>query len=128
MKTRIPSNLLDRTGMTASIACAIHCAALPIIASLLPLYGMEFLSNPLFELAMLSLSVLIGISALFTSYKIHRQKLPFMILMLGFIFIACGHLLAGLEAFLIPVGGVLIAASHLLNIKLNHKCRKDHHN
>ena len=41
------SSRLDHAGMTASILCAIHCAIVPLLITLLPLAGLGFLANPL---------------------------------------------------------------------------------
>ena len=127
MKNRNRILLLDRTGITASIACAIHCAALPLIATLLPLWGLEFLANPFVEFLMLSLSVVIGFIALFSSYRTHHQKLPIILLLLGFTTIAFGHYIENTEAILIPLGGLLIAAAHLFNIKAHKNFNTHQH-
>lgn len=112
---------LDQTGILASIACAIHCAALPLATTLLPLIGLTFLSNPLVEISMLSLSLCIGLVALITAYRLHQQKLPILILLAGFLMIGLGHFIHHKEAILIPIGGLLIAAAHLFNIKAHKK-------
>jgi hypothetical protein len=33
--------VLDRAGMSASLACAVHCAVLPLVLAALPAYGEE---------------------------------------------------------------------------------------
>jgi hypothetical protein len=35
----------DALGIVASIACAIHCAILPLIISTLPLFGINIINN-----------------------------------------------------------------------------------
>ena len=122
MKSRFNSQLFDKVGMSASVACAIHCALLPIVLTLLPIVGLEFLANPALELSMIVLSLGLASIALSSAYKKHRKALPFVILMLGFSFIALGHLIAGMESYLIPVGGLLIAIAHYINLKLTKTC------
>ena len=122
MKFNLNSQLLDKVGMSASVACAIHCALLPIVLTLLPIIGLEFLANPAIELGMIALSLSLAIFALLGAYQKHRKAWPFVILMLGFAFIALGHLLAGLESILIPSGGLLIAIAHFINLKLTKSC------
>lgn len=122
MKFNLNSQLLDKIGMSASVACAIHCALLPIVFTLLPIIGLEFLANPVIELGMIALSLSLAIFALLGAYKKHRRVLPFVILMLGFAFIALGHLLAGMESIFIPLGGLLIAVAHFINLKLTKSC------
>lgn len=127
MKFRLKSIALDQTGITTSLACAIHCAALPLIATFLPLWGMEFLANPFIELTMLTLSLCIGLTSLSIAYKNHKQKLPISILILGFSTIAFGHFFEDFEAVLIPIGGFLIALAHLFNIKCIRSCKPHQH-
>lgn len=121
MKSRNRILWLDQTGIAASIACAIHCAALPLVATLLPLVGLTFLANPLVEISMLSLSLCVGLLALFTAYRLHQQMLPILILLAGFLLIGVGHFIPHQEAILIPTGGLLIAAAHFFNIKAHKK-------
>lgn len=127
MKNRHRILLLDQTGIAASLACAIHCAALPLLTTLLPLVGLTFLANPLVEISMLILSLCIGLFALTTAYRLHQQKLPISILLAGFLFIGLGHFIAHAEAFLIPLGGLLIAAAHFFNIKAHKNFNTHQH-
>jgi MerC mercury resistance protein len=43
----------DAIGIGASLACAIHCALLPLFFSSLPLMGINILHNTQFELGMI---------------------------------------------------------------------------
>lgn len=122
MKSRLNSQLFDKLGMSASVACAIHCALLPIVLTLLPIIGLEFLANPMIELSMIVLSIGLACIALISAYKKHRRAWPFVILMLGFSCIAMGHLIEDLESYLIPLGGLLIAMAHFINLKLTKTC------
>lgn len=123
MKTSFKSDKLDQFGMTASIACAIHCAALPFVITTLPLWGLSFLAHSWVELGMIGLSLIIGIWSLSTSYPKHKKILPILVLILGFSLIATGHYwLEALEAILIPLGGFTIAAAHLINWRFSRIC------
>lgn len=128
MKPSVKSSTLDQLGMTASIACAIHCAALPFFITTLPLWGIEFLAHTWFELSMICLSLLIGTYALTRSFAQHRKLVPVLVLIIGFGLIATGHYtLESLEAIFIPIGGFTIAAAHYLNWKYSRRC-SNHHN
>jgi hypothetical protein len=121
---------LDRLGFTASTLCAIHCALLPIFITALPLLGLEFLANEWVELSMIVVSALLGTLSLSLSYrKQHRKLLPFLVLLTGFVLIATGHFcgIAALEPILIPFGGLIVAASHVVNWRLNRSCTPGHH-
>ena len=123
MKSLLNSGRLDQLGITASIACAIHCAALPLVVTYLPLIGLEFLANVWVEIIMIVLSLCIGAWSLSGSYKRHHNVVPILILVSGFALIAMGHfLLHELESFLIPLGGCTIAVAHYLNWRLSKSC------
>lgn len=128
MKTSFLSKL-DQIGFTASALCAAHCALMPFVITLLPLIGLEFLSSPWVEIAVISLSVVVGISSLIPSYvRFHRKCGPILLLLLGFILIFGTHLLGfhDIEPVLVPLGGLTIAAAHFINWKLTrphrHSC------
>lgn len=116
MKSFLKSTRLDQLGITASIACAIHCAALPFLLTTLPLWGLSFLANSWVEISMICLSLLIGTWSLASAYPKHKKILPVLVLLTGFALIGSGHYwIAALEAILIPLGGFTIAAAHLIN-------------
>jgi hypothetical protein len=119
---------LDKIGITASTACAIHCALLPFVLTLLPLWGLDFLASPVTEISMILLSLILGAWSLGKSYrKVHHRVLPIIILILGFACIVTGHFsgISILEPILIPAGGFAIASAHFLNLKLAKTC--SHH-
>lgn len=123
MKPLLRSSRLDQVGMTASIACAVHCAALPFLITTLPLWGLSFLAHSWVEVSMICLSLLIGTWSLARSYPKHKKMLPVLVLILGFTLIGCGHyLITDLEAVLIPLGGFTIAAAHLINWRYTRSC------
>lgn len=130
MKPLAKSDRLDHLGIAASIACAIHCAALPLMITALPLLGLEFLTNIWVEIFMISLSLVVGFSSLSYSYPLHKKMLPIFILVIGFFLIAAGHfILKDLEAIIVPAGGFTIAAAHLINWKYSRICKHpvNHH-
>lgn len=55
------SKNLDKLGVGVSLLCAVHCAALPLIISSLPLLGLKIFGNPLIETSIILLSLIIGI-------------------------------------------------------------------
>jgi hypothetical protein len=123
MKHFIKSEKLDQLGMTASLACAVHCAVLPFVLTALPLFGLSFLAHSWVEMSMIGLSLLIGVYSLSTSYPKHKRLLPIIILVVGFAMIGTGHyLIENLEAVLIPIGGFTIAFAHYINWKYSRSC------
>ncbi len=129
MATTKTSVNLDRLGMTASTLCAIHCALVPIFLTTLPLLGLDFLANEWVELTMIGISVVLGVLSLSMSYKKqHRKLLPFFVLTAGFALIFTGHFsgMKSLEPILLPLGGFIVAAAHLVNWRLNSTCKHPH--
>jgi hypothetical protein len=117
---------LDNIGMTASTLCAIHCAAVPVFFTSLPLVGLGFLANPLVEWGMITLALVLGVLSIGSSYfKFHHRILPLAMLIAGFIIIIIGHLFitTWVEAIIVPIGGLTIAAAHFVNYKYAGVCR-----
>ncbi|MEI9957599.1 MAG: MerC domain-containing protein, partial [Ferruginibacter sp.] len=67
----------DALGITTSIACAIHCALLPIIVTTLPVFGINIVNNMAFEWGMIALAFVVGSYALFHGYQ-HTIALTFL--------------------------------------------------
>lgn len=111
---------MDKLGMIASIACAVHCALLPLVFTFLPLIGMEFLANKWIETGMISLSIVLGTWSLATAYRSHKSVIPLIVLVFGFALIGSGHFFfENLESVVIPMGGISIAAAHYINWTLH---------
>ena len=116
---------LDNVGMTASVLCAIHCAFVPLLITVLPLAGLGFLANPLVEWSMIIFALFIGIYAIGLSYlNTHRRPLPVLLLIGGFLIIIIGHLFVSgwHEALVVPVGGLMIATAHFFNFRYSGNC------
>lgn len=129
MKQRSYKINLDRIGITASTLCAIHCAALPFLITVLPLWGMGFLANEAVEITMIAFSLMIGIWSLSAAYrKQHCRITPILVLITGFACIAFGHFsgVELLEPVLIPIGGLTVAAAHYINLRMLKSCPLGH--
>ncbi len=118
MKNRFIGLHLDFVGFSASVACALHCAALPFLLTLAPLAGLEILDNHWVEYAFIVVSLAIAISSLSHGYrKHHHRPLSLILVGTGFLFIGAGQLVHS-EAWEIPmmaVGGSIVAVAHLIN-------------
>ena len=118
---------LDSVGFYASFICAVHCVAVPILLTTLSASNLGILANPLFEITMIAISIIIGVSSLLPSYRHHRKVTPIVILSLGFLLIFTGHFIVSenYESIVTPIGAFTVAFSHLTNWKLNrttHSC------
>jgi hypothetical protein len=118
---------LDRLGAAASLACAAHCATMPLLIGLLPLAGLSFLAEKQTEIMLIGLSIGIGISSLIPSYaRKHRQWRPLLLFTFGAVLILAVKLLAEegsrLEAPAMVLGALLIACAHMINRRLCRSC------
>lgn len=119
--------LLDKLGVAASWACAVHCLALPFLVGVLPLVGLSFLLSEATERVFIGISVVIAVFGLLPAYFREHGKLRSIFLAAaGIGLIVLTHFLfeENLTAkitFLI-VGALLISAAHLFNRRLCREC------
>jgi hypothetical protein len=117
---------LDNIGMTASTLCAIHCAAVPVFFTSLPILGLGFLANPWVEWSMILMAIVVGFSSIGISFlHSHHRALPLLLLIAGFATIILGHIFTKgwHEAIIVPTGGILIAFAHFVNYKYAGTCQ-----
>ncbi|HUR10528.1 MAG TPA: MerC domain-containing protein [Flavitalea sp.] len=115
----------DMLGIAASMACAIHCAILPLLLTSLPLFGMEVIDNNVFEIAMIVLSLIIGINALWHGYKKHHHSvIPILIFSAGIILLFAKQVWHQYQLWILPFAVILIVGGHLLNYR---SCRIHNH-
>jgi hypothetical protein len=120
----------DGVGIATSVACAIHCAILPLMLTSLPLFGVNIIHNGIFEWSMIALAFLVGTYSLYHGYsRHHRSVIPFIIFAGGFILLVAKQFYHEYQlAFLIPAV-ILIVSAHLLNLRYcnRSKCSSAHH-
>jgi len=109
----------DAMGIVTSLACAIHCALLPLFLTSLPLFGINIIENVWFEYLMIGIAFLVGTYSLYHGFRKHHHSwLPFLLFSVG---IAC--LLAKMtwhewrNWFLVPAV-VCIVAAHIQNHRM----------
>ena len=115
----------DALGITASLACAVHCALLPLFLTSLPLFGINIIHNIYFESGMIMLALWVGSFSLYHGYKKHHHSwTPLIIFFIGFAFLVLKQFFAHYEGWLlIPAVGLIVTA-HLLNYR---SCRVHNH-
>ncbi|MDO6444911.1 MerC domain-containing protein [Colwellia sp. 1_MG-2023] len=118
--------MLDRIGITATSLCALHCILLPVILPALPLLGIGFLADHMWEHIFLVVTAILGSIAMFSGFKRYHKKLyPFYLLMLGVVVYWQKHDFSeALQPFFIMIGATLIVAAHIINIKLCNSCKQ----
>ena len=109
---------LDALGVTASIACAIHCAVLPLFFSALPLFGVNILHNFWFEAGMVALAFLIGARSFQHGYQRHHHRmLPFALFSIGIVLLIFKLFFVHLETWLLVPAVLLVISAHYLNFQ-----------
>ena len=138
-RSRLDVSKLDRAGATASFLCAIHCAIMPFVIALLPLFGLSFLASEPVEWALLAASATLGSWSLCLGFRQHRSRLVFMVLGVALALLVAGRIFHephladhhlhephyGIWGLVLMVlGGLTMMSAHLLNHRLCHACKK----
>jgi len=129
MKKRIE---LDQVGAVASIACAIHCAVIPIAISLSAAGVISIFDNEPVEWGFVLLASVIGTVSAWRGYRKHGNKTVAVVLAtaaLGLVLATISrhgtdaHHPSHLLAWVFPLIGVTIAVAHVVNLRLCRACR-----
>lgn len=119
---------LDNLGMIASIACLIHCLAMPFVLAALPFLGLQWLSS---HESHLYLAVFIWLFALFAivpGYLRHKNKLILAGTAIGLGLVTFGalgaHCTVGeeLELPIMITGNLLLVTVHWKNRSMFKCC------
>ncbi|MCP3908899.1 MAG: MerC domain-containing protein [Oceanicoccus sp.] len=121
--------IADKTAISLSFICTLHCLAVPFAVALLPTFAAINLEDEAFHLWMIAAVIPTSLLALSMGCKKHRD---YRVLLLGIaglsllIFAAFfGHDLLGErgETAFTVFGAIIIATGHLLNHRL---CQHSH--
>ncbi len=120
---------LDRAGATASFLCAIHCALMPFVVTMLPLLGLSFLASEPVEWALLLSSATLGSLSLCAGFKEHGSRRVFALLGIALALLVAGrifheHHLGVWGPVFMVMGGFTMMGAHLFNQMLCRSCRK----
>lgn len=116
----------DRVGATASLLCALHCAALPLLLTVLPALGLGFLADHRFERVFIAFASALALTTLIRGYRRHRMPGALYLLAPGLILLWSGAWVFDTEsspvvhAALVTVGGSCVALAHVANMRLTH--------
>lgn len=119
MQTLHEKGILDYTGAAVSVACAIHCLAMPFLITALSLMGLNFLADEIIEVIFISVSILIALLTFFPAINKHHKIQPILIFIFGILILLSSHFFFEDNLFLrsltVLLGAISITASHLLN-------------
>lgn len=138
---------LDRLGALASFACAIHCAAIPILIGLGAAGAVSWLDQGPMEWGLVGLAAVVGTVSAWRGYRVHGNATVAVVLCAAALSLGVltwmthvsephlphggSHVHAdgtlhtahtGSAAWLFPVLGLVIAVTHLVNRRLCKSC------
>lgn len=112
----------DTLGITTSLACAIHCAVLPLLLSSLPVFGINIIDNVSFEYFMIFLAFAIGLYALHHGYrKHHHNSTPLVIFTTGILLLFAKQVWHAWQLWLLIPAVACMVSAHYINYRL---CKK----
>ena len=115
----------DVLGITTSLACAIHCAVLPLLLTSLPVFGINIIDNVSFEYFMVVLAFLVGCFSLYHGFRKHHHNIfPVLLFSAGILFLLAKQAWHYWQYWFLLPAVVLIVAAHYLNYRL---CRRANH-
>ena len=121
--------IADKTAISLSLLCTIHCLALPLLLVYLPTIAALNLTDEAFHLWMLVAVIPISVFAITLGCKKHKSYTVFFLALTGLSLMIAAAVLghdylgeAGEEVFTV-VGASFIAFGHLLNHRL---CQRSH--
>jgi len=119
-------HLADRVGATASFLCAVHCALLPFVLTVLPLLGLGFLAGHRFERGFVMFAATLALFALFGGYRRHRRLLPLLLALPGLALLLLGITWGlaypiAVHSALVTCGGLLVASAHFVNLYIDRR-------
>jgi CHASE2 domain-containing sensor protein len=108
----------DALGVATSLACAVHCAVLPLVLTSLPIFGVNIIDNHSFEFLMIVLAAAIGGYSLWHGYKKHHHKmLPVSVFLFGMLFLFAKQIWHQHQVPLLFMAVLFIVAGHWLNYR-----------
>jgi len=113
--------LFRKLGVGLSGLCAIHCILLPVVLIFLPLSKSYLRANIFIEILIYTSVALVGGFFLRQDFLKHRNKVPLTLFVAGLLLLIIAHAIHIYIYNIIAlcIGGLLLAISQLLNIKLH---------
>ena len=125
---------MDTAAVVLSGVCMLHCLALPIALTILPIVNVTLLDESTFHLIMMVVILPISVVALSIGCRQHKDKLNLVLGSIGLVILTItaifGHDLLGLtgERIVTSIGGLILAAAHIQNYRCcrNDDCAHEH--
>jgi len=120
-------NTLDSLGIFASVLCMVHCAAMPFLMAVLPVWGMSCLQGHAAHHILAFFVVIFACAAVLPAYLKHRNLAVITLMLLGvtivlFATFGAGYLVPdSYELPLITCGNLLVVSAHWRNRTLRQR-------
>jgi hypothetical protein len=118
-------DIIEGLAVGATLACLVHCIALPVILAALPALSSIVPIPATFHILALAFAVPATGGALYVGYRHHRLAAPLLVGGAGLVLLALGVLHWGetpLETPVTILGSLLIAGAHIANWRLRRAC------
>ena len=121
----------DQVGIGLSFLCAIHCLVTPFFILAMPFMARYYLAHPYFHIIMAVLIVPVGLFALWSGYRHHRNQKVLLFGLPGLAIVGLIPLFHNLvnpvsEPFVVTFGSILLITAHVINRK-SCRCSVHHH-
>jgi hypothetical protein len=115
---------LDRVATILSVACAIECLVFPFLVGLLPLIGIEFVSNHWVETGVCVCALLLCTYNQARGFQVHRNSRVLLLFAIAGAFLLGGHLFLpeGAERISSVIGAVFLVSTQYANKRLASSC------
>lgn len=114
--------------MAISTVCAVHCAALPLVAGLLPIIGLHHFTDEWVEWLLIAITATVGVVGHVSAFvRHHRHVGPLTLFVASLGVIIGARLTLGdtlLEPAALAIGGLTAAGAHWANIHLCRCCSR----
>lgn len=114
--------LLDRLGVLASAACAVHCALGLLLATAAGVGGL--FGDERVELGLVVVALLIAVASVTSAYRRHRRRTPLALLALGVALITAARTLEVAETAFSVAGAMALIAMHTTNLRALRAARR----
>ena len=125
--------VLDRFSIGFSSLCLLHCLAVPVLVSVVPVFATFALADERFHLALVALVVPTSVIALCLGCRLHKSRRILICGFAGVFVLVVTAILGGQhlgeigETVLTVLGASVVALAHWFNFRACRACDCEHH-
>ena len=125
--------VLDRFSIGFSMLCLLHCLAVPVLVSVVPVFATFALADERFHLALVALVLPTSVIALCLGCRLHKSRPILICGTVGVFVLVVTAILGGQhlgeigETVLTVLGASVVALAHWFNFRACRACDCEHH-